>query len=45
MKMRMKILSVTMLSLAAVGGAHAKDKVASRLKTPHRPRGIKFSIS
>ena len=37
MKMRMKILSVTVLSLAVVGGAHAKDKIASRLKTPHRP--------
>jgi hypothetical protein len=51
MKMRMKILSVTVLSLAVVGGAHAKDKIASRLKTPHprasdaRSRGIKFPIS
>ncbi|MDP7398387.1 MAG: hypothetical protein QF541_16070 [Lentisphaeria bacterium] len=40
MKMRMKILSVTVLSLA-VGGAHAKDKIASRLKIPH-PR---FTLS
>jgi len=28
----MKILSVTVLSLAVVGGAHAKDKIASRPK-------------
>ena len=51
MKMSMKILSVTVLSLAVVGGAHAKEKIASRLKTPHpratdaRLRGIKFPIS